>query len=422
MKNSLSYRFSFLTNHLSLLLCLSLFFQGCKKEESIFAVANFSYSGDKTSLPASIQFINNSFGISYKWDFGDGNNSTSENPIHIYNEFGLYSVKLVVEGSNNIDSMSSDILIGGTLGQVSSLNCDQAQIEVILKTGDVINQHSVMVPYTGGNGGVYNSQNIASTGVAGFNLIIGAGTLENGDGSLHYKLTGTSQIPGLAKFNLQIEDVSCELSIDILDSSLSFFPTDYLHCNGTNPTEINEVLNPSTGRIWMDRNLGASRVANGTDDVQSYGDLFQWGRFADGHQCRNSSTTSVRSDVDQPPHDKFIISSIDWRNPNNDNLWQGANSVNNPCPSKFRLPTEAELNAERNSWPTNNSIGAFNSPLKLPSAGYRLSNGTLVNGDAYYWTTTVNNQFSRGLEITNSNSQIITYQRVFGFSARCIKE
>ena len=55
------------------------------------------------------------------------------------------------------------------------------------------------------------------------------------------------------------------------------------------------------------------------------------------------------------------------------NLWQGVNGINNPCPSGYRIPTEAELDAEHLSWSSDNSAGAIASALKLPMAGYRSS-------------------------------------------------
>jgi len=36
-----------------------------------------------------------------------------------------------------------------------------------------------------------------------------------------------------------------------------------------------------TGRVWMDRNLGASQVATSSTDPLSLGDLYQWGRGTD---------------------------------------------------------------------------------------------------------------------------------------------
>lgn len=113
-------------------------------------------------------------------------------------------------------------------------------------------------------------------------------------------------------------------------------------------TEVVEVTS-STGQIWMDRNLGASTAATSFTDEQAYGDLYQWGRAADGHQKRDSQTRAIRSNTDQPGHSRFILargSPWDWRNPRNDNLWEGVNGVNNPCPIGYRLPTDAEWRLE----------------------------------------------------------------------------
>ena len=109
----------------------------------------------------------------------------------------------------------------------------------------------------------------------------------------------------------------------------------------------------SAGQVWMDRNLGASRVATSLTDSKAYGDLYQWGRLTDGHEKRNSSTTRSLSSFDVPGHDRFILNSSspgDWRAPQNDNLWQGVKGINNPCPDGFRLPTEIEWETEKNSW------------------------------------------------------------------------
>jgi hypothetical protein len=81
----------------------------------------------------------------------------------------------------------------------------------------------------------------------------------------------------------------------------------------------------SNGRIWMDRNLGASQVATAYNDSLAYGDLFQWGRNIDGHQVRTSGTTNTLSNSDTPGHGDFIVTSVapnDWRDPQNDDLWQ----------------------------------------------------------------------------------------------------
>ncbi|MFV0471115.1 MAG: hypothetical protein ACK5L7_03640 [Paludibacteraceae bacterium] len=191
--------------------------------------------------------------------------------------------------------------------------------------------------------------------------------------------------------------------------------------------EDGEVENPTTGKIWMDRNLGATQVATSSTDAASYGDLYQWGRAADGHQIRTSATTTILATSDTPGHDNFITngsSPYDWRNPQNDDLWQGVNGTNNPCPSGFRLPTEAEWNAEHTSWSSNNAAGALASPLKLPLAGHRnYSSGALgnVGSYSYYWSSTVNGTLARILYFYSGHATMYSSNRTYGFSVRCIK-
>ncbi len=204
------------------------------------------------------------------------------------------------------------------------------------------------------------------------------------------------------------------------------FPAGTVHCAGA--TAVVNVTNPTTGKIWMDRNLGATQVATSSTDANSYGDLYQWGRRADGHQCRTSATTSTLSSIDQPAHGNFILAlaaPYDWRSPQNTNLWQGVNGVNNPCPSGYRIPTETEINAERLSWSVNTSVGAFASALKLPMAGFRNgSNGSLNLVGAYgnYWSSTVSSTDSRHLYFYSSSADMTTSYRAYGYAVRCLKD
>ncbi|MRS02629.1 hypothetical protein EG832_05300, partial [bacterium] len=188
------------------------------------------------------------------------------------------------------------------------------------------------------------------------------------------------------------------------------------------------VTNPTTGKIWMDRNLGANQVATSSMDAAAYGDLYQWGRGADGHQIRTSGTTTILSGTNSPGHGNFILSPAspyDWRSPQNDNLWQGVNGVNNPCPSGYRLPTAAEWDAERLSWGTNNAAGAFASPLKLPLAGGRFSSdGSLgdMGSSGRYWSSTISSTSSRSLNFNSSDAYMYSLNRASGFPVRCLKE
>ena len=186
----------------------------------------------------------------------------------------------------------------------------------------------------------------------------------------------------------------------------------------------------ANGTCWLDRNLGANRVALSSNDTQAYGDLFQWGRDDDGHQTRTSDVTQTLATSNNPGHDDFIAVTYggstppySWSNPQDMNLWQGVNGVNNPCPTGFRLPTESEFEAERLSWVTNNLAGAFASPLKLPATLYRNDVGNIWGTlTALYWTSTVtNNTTIRTLNI-NTTSDWSNGWTGGGLGARCIKD
>ncbi len=186
------------------------------------------------------------------------------------------------------------------------------------------------------------------------------------------------------------------------------------------------TVTSETGRVWMDRNLGAIRVAGSVSDSLAYGWLYQWGRPADGHESRTSPTDNTTVDYDVPGHGRFIINNAfpsDWRLPQNNGLWQGENGLNNPCPPGFRIPTQAEWQQESDTWNGQNSIGAYESKLKLTNVAFRSgNNGDVDEGNyGYYWTTTVpDNNYSTALRIF-SGLQYNNYIRAHGFAVRCIK-
>ncbi len=214
------------------------------------------------------------------------------------------------------------------------------------------------------------------------------------------------------------------------------------------PTEIVEVTSAG-GKVWMDRNLGASKAAASSTDADSYGDLYQWGRASDGHQCRNSPTTSTLASTSAPNtgaawdgHFITINSSPnDWLNPQDNFLWNTNDPTNandpspgkgatDPCPTGYRVPTEAELDAERSSWSSNNSSGAIASPLKLPAAGFRMGTTGSIDGvgaDGVYWSSTVSSNSvvvngASDLFLGSSNANMLTGFRASGYSVRCIKD
>lgn len=188
-------------------------------------------------------------------------------------------------------------------------------------------------------------------------------------------------------------------------------------------------------KCWLDRNLGATKVASSSVNSAAYGDLFQWGRSADGHQLIDRtngtstySTTSTLSTSDDPKHYLFIInksSPYDWRSDNNTNRWNTNPIVNNPCPSGWHVPTTQEWSNVIAAEGITNINTAVNSSLKLPAAGYRdYSNGSLSGVGSYgrYWSSTVVNSNSFNLYVYNAGANMVGNYRAVGFSVRCLKD
>lgn len=201
------------------------------------------------------------------------------------------------------------------------------------------------------------------------------------------------------------------------------------------------TVRSTDGKIWLQQNLGSSQVATAQADADSYGDLFQWGRWDDGHQSRNSSTATVPS-VNNPTGlagiTSFILGSAPswWSTNASSDQWTVANASSvtaergaDPCRAigqGWKLPTQAEWSAAIAAESISNPATAFASKLKLPVAGNRsfLDGSFSYTGQrGYYWSSDIANSGGKylyiGSTIANAGSG---GQRAQGQSVRCIKD
>ena len=96
--------------------------------------------------PAQVQFTDTSTNSPtwWLWEFGDGNFSLEQNPIHTYEFPGTYKVKLTVANIDGLASITTDVLTDitvGTCGNSTAAKIDQTDYNV---TGFFANKELVI--------------------------------------------------------------------------------------------------------------------------------------------------------------------------------------------------------------------------------------------------------------------------------------
>jgi hypothetical protein len=196
------------------------------------------------------------------------------------------------------------------------------------------------------------------------------------------------------------------------------------------------VTSPYTGKIWHDRNLGATQVCTAPNDTACYGDYYQWGRNADGHQIFTSPTTATQAtNVTTVGHGDFIAiasypfdwgSDVDSTGATRKANWSAVDGTS-VCPAGFRLPTMTELNNEIISGDIGYSVQPYNTFLKLPSAGGRYADTGDMYGEGslvYLWSSDTYGSESYSMYYTGIYGQIdvtTDVARGGGIAVRCIK-
>ena len=185
------------------------------------------------------------------------------------------------------------------------------------------------------------------------------------------------------------------------------------------------VTSPHTGRIWLDRNIGANKKCTSADDASCYGDYFQWGRGYDGHESSVDSTTTLAADINAAGAE-FIRGSADWAS--TDLGYANARATNwlktdgsSVCPVGYRVPLKSELEAEVID--ISNAATAYTNFLKLPTAGYRsyIDGNPYFTGDAGIWSIQSSLDKASYFYLYDTSILWVSGTRAYGYSVRCIK-
>jgi len=192
------------------------------------------------------------------------------------------------------------------------------------------------------------------------------------------------------------------------------------------------LISAETGRIWLDRNLGATQACTALDDPACYGDYYQWGREADGHEKSDSATTTTLSSTITAIDDSFIASSSapkDWTSADLNGVertsaWSKTDGTS-ICPVGYRVPTKAEFDLELANNAITNQVDAYNK-LKLPSSATRGgTDGGIYNKNSDFgdfWLSSADNNHSYAFGSNSSNAYLYTAYRAYGLAVRCLKD
>lgn len=212
--------------------------------------------------------------------------------------------------------------------------------------------------------------------------------------------------------------------------------------NGTEVTYT--TVRAKDGRIWLQQNIGSSRVATTNGDSQAYGDPFNWGRWDDGHQ-KQSPTSAILPSTNNPSGlsktgaNPWYTVNHWWAAGTSTDTWTGASPADvtasngcDPCKqllgTSWSVPSEAEFSAMLAAEGITNRASGFASNLKITHTGYTGVTGGTASANSMIWTSTaatVNGQ-ARAFFFTSDGGSTATaainnYSRSLGFRLRCIK-
>ncbi|HYF32156.1 MAG TPA: hypothetical protein VD993_13630 [Chitinophagaceae bacterium] len=329
-------------------------------------------------------------------------------------------------------------------------NCGNPVIKGTFVVGTPANV-TITLNYVNGSGGSYSS--FTSATVNGITMTAPPGTLNNGTGSITLTARGTPIRAGYFIIPVSIAgSTACNLPITVTNAGVTEStgdPGTVAGSTGTvsftyqNQPVIYKTVRAADGKIWTQHNLGSTRVAFSSIDEGSYGHVFQWGRWDDGHQVPTSSvitgTTSIQNPSQIAPGNPAFIknqvpSSAWWGTGGlTTDTWSGSipTSVNgkDPCAALgagWRMPTAADWQNIINLESISDMHTAFRSNLKLAAGYYRPSQTGIVaqNGDVgHFWTSTANGGSAMAVFIDNAYGLFISpAERGFGLPCRCVKD
>jgi uncharacterized protein (TIGR02145 family) len=379
---------------------------------------------------------------------GNGfSNGTATNQLMYWN--GSAWVTLNPGGNGQILTLCNGALTwttgGNCQGSISALNCSSATAAGTLTAGTAAGGVSSTIAYTGGNGGAYSAQSIASTGVTGLTATLTGGTLASGAGTVTYTITGTPSASGTASFALSLGGQSCTLTRAVLPAAggggtAATCGTPNIH----NPGLTYGSMTDQQGNVyktivigtqeWMAENLNTSIYRNG-DAIPTGLTNVQW---------QNTTSTQLgawayyNNDASYAcPYGKLYnwyactdarqLCPVGWHVPTDDEWTTLAYSLVDMFVAGGKMKTTGTVEAGTGLWLSPNFQATNSSGFSGVPGGGRDFDGVFVEmGETGNWWSSSEsipgNGWGRGIFSDSNVVGNLSYFKRHGFSVRCLKD
>ena len=330
-------------------------------------------------------------------------------------------------------------------GAITALNCSSATASGTLTAGTAAGGVSSTITYTGGNGGSYSAQSIASTGVTGLTATLTGGTLASGAGTVTYTITGTPSASGTASFALSLGGQSCTLTRAVLPAAggggtAATCGTPNIH----NPGLTYGSMTDQQGNVyktivigtqeWMAENLNTSIYRNG-DAIPTGLTNVQW---------QNTTSTQLgawayyNNDASYAcPYGKLYnwyactdarqLCPVGWHVPTDDEWTTLAYSLVDMFVAGGKMKTTGTVEAGTGLWLSPNFQATNSSGFSGVPGGGRDFDGVFVEmGETGNWWSSSEsipgNGWGRGIFSDSNVVGNLSYFKRHGFSVRCLKD
>lgn len=407
--------------------------------------AGFSANPTSGTAPLTVNFTDESSEnpVSWLWDFGDGASSTIQNPTHIYNADGQYTVALTVVNSFGNDTETKvNYIVVGTVANLPVAdfiaNPLSGTVPLTVNFTDQSSNNPTSWQWDFGDGNSSTQQNpthnYSSIGAFTVSLSVNNGNGSDSETKTNYidvtNGSGTWQpCPGVPtvtdydgnQYNTVLMGNQCWMKENLRTTHFS---------NGTSIplVETNSAWN-ALALTWNEK--GFCYYNNNLSNADTLGALYNWYAAMNGASSSNSNPSNVQG-----------ICPVGWHLPS-DAEWEviedyladngsnydgstggGGEKIAKSMASGVQWSNSTVAGAVGNDLSLNNSSG-FNA---YPS-GERLNAGALFLGKGkvcYWWTATENNydlSFYRQLTYSKANvDRDYNYKSAGGLSVRCVKD